>query len=342
MTMKPNILLTSAGRRSYIVDYFKQSGKYNKIFASNSEYTIALQCADEYVLTPLIYSDEYIPFLIHYCRDNSINIVLSLFDIDCYMLAQHRSEFENNGICLVGGDAEFVKICNDKYSTSLWAVKHGFSSPQTFLTVDAAVQAIMEGELNYPVMIKPRWGMGSIGIYIVDDEDELRLFAKKCIDKTKKTFLRYESSLTPQNPIIIQELIDGDEYALDIVNDLQGNYITTHVTKKYEMRGGETFMGMVVENESLMQLGHDIGVISSHSGILSLDIMSQNNGKQQIIDLNCRISGTYPIVHLAGFDFPKLLADMYTNGNVNSEYLHVKYNQIVIKDLTPKVLNILQ
>ena len=48
-----NILLTSVGRRTYLIEYFKEAMKcVGKVFASNSEYTYTLSHADEYVITP--------------------------------------------------------------------------------------------------------------------------------------------------------------------------------------------------------------------------------------------------------------------------------------------------
>lgn len=64
-----NILLTSAGRRTYMVEYFKQALNGNgKVFASNSILTYTLEQADEFVITPNIYDDSYIAFLLDYCK----------------------------------------------------------------------------------------------------------------------------------------------------------------------------------------------------------------------------------------------------------------------------------
>lgn len=88
-----NVLLTSAGRRSYIVDYLK--GKWNrKVYASNSAYTIALKRADGYFISPLIYNPEYIPSIIKFCKEHEIKVVLSLFDIDLLVLAQNADAFK--------------------------------------------------------------------------------------------------------------------------------------------------------------------------------------------------------------------------------------------------------
>ncbi len=65
-----NILLTSVGRRAYMVKYFKEVvGPEGIVHISNSsDNTVAFQYADKCTITPLIYSDEYIPFLLEYCK----------------------------------------------------------------------------------------------------------------------------------------------------------------------------------------------------------------------------------------------------------------------------------
>ena len=71
-----NILLTSAGRRAYLVDYFKKANGINKVYASNSDYTIALERADGYFISPLIYSEDYISSIINYCKEKEISAAL--------------------------------------------------------------------------------------------------------------------------------------------------------------------------------------------------------------------------------------------------------------------------
>ena len=78
-----NILLVSAGRRTYLVNYFKHAlNGQGTVHASNSIMTYTLTQADEHVITPAIYSNEYVPFLIDYCKKYNIMAIISLFDID--------------------------------------------------------------------------------------------------------------------------------------------------------------------------------------------------------------------------------------------------------------------
>ena len=82
-----NILLTSAGRRGYLVEYFKKALEgIGEVHVGNSTpVSPSFYYADHAVVTPLIYDEAYIPFLLDYCKKNHIDAVLSLFDVDLYM-----------------------------------------------------------------------------------------------------------------------------------------------------------------------------------------------------------------------------------------------------------------
>ena len=175
-----NILLTSAGRRTYLVEYFKKAlcGQ-GKVYASNSIDTYTLHQADGYVITPAIYDKEYINFLISYCKKNRISAIISLFDIDLPVLAKHKDDFEKEGIKVVVSDYNVTQICNDKWSTYEFLVRLGLPQTPSYLNLENLKNDIAEGVVNYPFILKPRWGMGSIGIYKACNEQELLVFYAK-------------------------------------------------------------------------------------------------------------------------------------------------------------------
>ena len=96
MEQKPlRLLFTSAGRRAYLIRFFQDALKGNgMVFAANSSpVSTALQAADKAIVTPLIYDEAYIPFLLRFCREQKIDALMSLFDIDLPVLAAHKAEF---------------------------------------------------------------------------------------------------------------------------------------------------------------------------------------------------------------------------------------------------------
>lgn len=53
--------------------------------------------------------------------------------------------------------------------------------------------------------------------------------------------------MTKDEPIIYQEVMTGEEYGLDVLNDLNGNYIKTFAKQKVTMRSGETDLGRTAD-----------------------------------------------------------------------------------------------
>jgi len=333
-----NILLTSAGRRSYIVDYFKSTKGIGKVYASNSTYTIALKRADGYFISPLIYDADYIPSIITYCKQNEINAVLSLFDVDLLVLSRRTKDFEDNGIKLILAPADFVEICNDKYKTYQYISHLGLSTPKTYIHIDEVKQAIANGVLSYPIVIKPRWGMASIGIYKVYDEEELICFSKRCYRDIFDSYLKYESSMTKDEAIIYQQMMTGKEFGLDVLNDLNGHYIRTYAKEKVTMRSGETDLGRTADSTPFVDLGKIIAEHSGHTGILSVDCFLTPDNEVYVTEMNCRISGHYPLSYLAGFNYPQLLVDWLNGKPTDESLLHFETDLYVVKDLCPTIL----
>ena len=334
-----NILLTSVGRRGYLVDYFKEGFLKNRlIYTANSELTNTMKRSDGYLITPLIYEDSYIDTIITFCKKNDISIILSLFDIDLYILAKNEHLFLENGITLLLAPEKKVEVCNDKWETYHFLKSLDIATPKTYLNPSDALLAINSGELNFPLIIKPRWGMASMGIYIVDDEAELEVLYKKSCKDVFKSYLKYESALTEDAPIIIQELLIGDEYGVDVINDLNADYYTCLAKQKVRMRAGETDLGLTVESTPFEKIAKTLGENINHKGVLSVDCFLVN-GEVFVTEMNCRISGHYPISHVAGFKFPELLRSWLDSVPVNKEDVAFETGVYVSKELQIKRLD---
>lgn len=332
-----NILLTSVGRRSYIVEYFRQAlAGAGVVFAANSELTYAVSQADNHIITPLIYDPDYIPFLLQYCQDKKITALLSLFDVDLAVLAKSRFAFQKIGTRVILAEDKMIEMCNDKWKTHQLAKRLGLMSPATYKSLGGAQRALECGDLRFPVILKPRWGMASIGIYIANNHDELRVLYAKSNDDAMSGHLKYESSATSSEAILIQELLFGKEYGLDIVNDLEGNFVAVFAKHKAVMRAGETDIGVTVDPAPFKAMALSISQEIRHESVLSLDCF-RNNAGIFLTELNCRISGHYPISHLAGVNVPMQIIRWLNGKGTDADLLKCEVGVTVIKDLEPRV-----
>ncbi|MDU5108317.1 GNAT family N-acetyltransferase [Clostridium sp.] len=329
-----NILLTSVGRRSYLVKYFKEAlGENGEIHVSNSSYiSPAFQYADKSVVTPLIYNDNYISFLKNYCIENNISAIISLFDIDLPILSLKKKEFEDIGTKVIVSDENVINICNDKWETYKFLINNNFKAPKTFLELDDAILAIRNREIEYPVIIKPRWGMGSISVYEAENEEELNVLYKKAIRSVMNTYLKYESLENIEKSILIQEKLKGQEYGLDVINNLNGEYQNTVVKKKFAMRSGETDCAEIIDNENMKMLGQEISCKLKHISNLDMDVFLYDD-EPYILEMNARFGGGYPFSHMSGVNLPKAIVCWLGGKEADKLLLNEKKGYIAHKDI---------
>lgn len=335
-----NILLTSAGRRNYLVKYFKEAIQdQGEIHASNSVWSPALEVADKAVITPLIYDDTYIQFILEYCLTNDISVILSLFDIDLPVLSKSKNLFKKNGIELLVSDFEVTQICNDKWETYKFLISNGILTPKTFISKQNCLESVSCGQTKFPLVIKPRWGMGSIGICVADNRNELEVLVKKTKNEILNSYLKFESTATPDESIIIQEMVSGIEYGLDVINDLNKNYITTLVKRKTAMRAGETDSAITENNPILRKTGETISKHLGHILNLDVDCFFDIVKKPYVLEMNCRFGGHYPFSHLAGANLPLAIVKWISGKVVERSLFDIQYGvegykEIVIKQKT--------
>ncbi|NLD61205.1 ATP-grasp domain-containing protein [Candidatus Sumerlaeota bacterium] len=329
-----NLLLTSVGRRSYLVKYFRDALKgIGKVHVANSsDVTPAFQEADEGVVTPLIYDDGYIPFLLEYCKQHQIGLLLSLFDIDLLILAQNKKKFQDIGVRVVVSDEAVIRICNDKWATYHFLTENGFNAPQTFVSMDEVTRKLEANELRFPLILKPRWGMGSIGIYEAENKQELFVLYEKIKRDIQKTYLKYESAEDREQSVLVQEKLDAQEYGLDVINDLDGVYQTTIVKRKFAMRSGETDCAVTEDNEPIRQIGARLSQCLKHLGNLDVDVLVVND-RIYVLEMNARFGGGYPFSHIAGCNLPQAIVNWQCARSADT-LLNVEFGVKAHKDIS--------
>jgi carbamoyl-phosphate synthase large subunit len=322
-----NVMLTCAGRRNYLVQFFREAvGNQGKVFAGDATLEApALQEADESFLLPRINHSDYFDKLLDICEQKQVRLIIPLNDLELPYLARQRDRFLKIGTIPVVSSPEVIDICFDKFATFQFLQNLGISAPKTYLSLEEAREAIAQGEITFPLVVKPRWGSASIGIEYPQDDEELELayrFVKKLLGRS---FLAEVSSSDPERCILIQERLTGQEHGLDIINNLDGAYITTFVKRKLTMRGGETDRAVTVENAEIKQLGEKIGQKLGHIGNLDCDVMVGPKGFS-VLELNPRFGGGYPFSQMAGANIPAALIAWANGDQPHESWLRVEGN----------------
>lgn len=329
-----NVLLTSVGRRSYLVKYFQSAleGK-GKVFGVNSEaMSSGMYACDESFVVPLVDDVNYIPTLLKIAIDNDIKIIIPLFDIDLPYLAEKKELFIKNDITIIVSDVDTIEVANDKWKTFLFLKENNFSTPLTYISLDNIVKDIKNKIISYPLIIKPRWGMGSIGVYKADNYNELVFFYNYVRKSIKQTYIT-KMNINPLNDaVLIQEWIDGIEYGIDVFNNLESSYLMSIAKEKIAMRAGETDVSLTVIDDKLEELSQSLSQKLKHIGNLDVDVLFDGT-TYYIVEFNARFGGGFPFSYLSGANFIQLLIQL-----LNKEMLSlpkIEAGTLCLKDIVP-------
>lgn len=327
-----NILFTCAGRRTYLLKYFKENlTESDKIIATDMQLSApALQVADIKLQVPAVYSPDYIDITLDICKNYKVDALLSLNDLELPILANNKHLFEELGVKVIVSSPEVIDICFDKYETAKWVESIGLKSPKTYIRLEDVKKALKTGEISFPLFMKPRWGSGSIGLESISDMEDLDMYYNILMKKIKKTILATAS--IGNEYILIQEKLTGNEYGLDVMNDLDGNNVGVSVKQKLAMRSGETDKAITLDLPDVKQMGEQIGKELRHIGNLDVDIMQRANGDYCILELNPRFGGGFPFSYEAGVNLPKAIIEWIKGNDTDYSILIPQYNKMFAKN----------
>ena len=291
-----NILLTSVGRRVELLKAFRQSmcrsnitGKI--ITADLKRSAPASFLADTAELAPRIDDPDYVEKLLDICDRHRIDLLIPLIDTELYLLSLYRQKFADRGVTLLLSSVRTNEICYSKKETGIFFEKIGVKTPKVY-------DLSQNPELTFPLIVKPNTGSSSVGVYYVRDSTELNFFA---------TYIK---------DAIVQELIAGDEYTIDILVDFKGNVISIVPRLRLETRAGEVSKGITVKNPALIAAAkYVVESLPGAIGCITVQCFLQSNGEIVFIEINPRFGGGYPLSYRAGADFPSWIVQSLAGEN---------------------------
>ncbi|WP_417811843.1 ATP-grasp domain-containing protein [Thalassospira alkalitolerans] len=294
-----NVLLTCAGRRHYLASYFRGalSGDGRLIGADMDITAPALAACDRAHNVPAVSAPEYIDRIIEIVKEEDVKMVFSLNDLEVGLLSENRERIESEtGATVFVPDFETLRICADKWETFLFSEGLGLPTIPTFLSTDDALLAVHKGITRLPMIVKPRWGSASIALSIVENKDDLEEAFAACGRAVAQSAL---ASLGSENAVIIQQLITGTEFGVDVLFNAKCEYQGFTAKRKLGMRSGETDKAITVAPDNFVEPIERISKVLRHRGNLDCDFLEQD-GQIYLLEMNPRFGGGYPFSHEAG------------------------------------------
>jgi carbamoyl-phosphate synthase large subunit len=277
------VLLTGVGKRYDIVSAFAQHATV--VAADPNPLAPAQYAAHHRRAVPRIDDPEYVPALQSLCEEFGVGAVVPLTDLDLHVLADARAAGELPAFV---PDPDIARSTFDKYETHLLLSRLGLPSPPTVLPGEPVE--------SFPVMVKPRWGSGARSIHRADDA------------RAADFFVDYINE-----PAMVQRCMDGPEFSMDVLCDLDGRCLNAIPRTMIESRGGESIKGTVIADPELIDLGRRVAEALGVRGPATIQAFRDREIGLGITDVNTRFGGAFPApmyAALPGRTYPELIVRM--------------------------------
>ncbi len=282
-----NILLTAGSRRVPLVQAFRTALRSlglsgSVIVADVNPLSPAVHVADRAYRVPMADAPDYLPELLGICEADNVRLIVPTIDDELPMFGAARDQFAAVGTLAACSSEATAVTCNDKFTTCTTLRDAGVPAAATWLPEH------LPEHLAPPLFIKPRTGRGAVGAHAVATQEELAFFLHHLADP------------------VVQEYLEGPEYTIDVLCDLQGAPLSIVPRERVVIRAGVTDRGRTVKDTRLVRLAEQVCAAVPFRGALNIQCRMRED-EAVIFEINPRFSGGIPLTIQAGADFPQML-----------------------------------
>ena len=312
--MEVNILISSVSNKVWLVKAFQEALRLEDdiqgkvISIDQDRLSAGLYESDKHYLVPSSEDPKFILEILEICAKEKISLVIPTRDDELLLFARCGELFKEKGIHTAISPIETIRICQDKYYFSRILKVRGIPIPRTFLPGE--IKKI--DSIKYPLMVKPREGSSSQGVYRVNNQEELKFFTG------------YVSKP------IIQEFIDGKEYTVDLFSDFKGKIISIVPRERIFTRGGESVKGKTVKDGEATDYALGISRILDFRGAITLQYIRSSEGVKWI-EVNPRFGGGCNLSIAAGANSPLFLVQIITGKKISPKIEEFKENLTMLR-----------
>lgn len=249
-----------------------------------SYMSVGLYMCDEAIISPYAKDENFIQWVIEICHTKNIDIIMTGVEEIVLELEKNREKLEScSHAIFVSSSLDKLVIGQDKYLTSKWLKDNNCNYPKFCLLENKDQLNSLVAEVGYPLILKPRSGKSSNGVYKVIDATELEKYAE----------------LT--NYIVQQYVGDEDsEYTVGCYCSKTG-ILQNIIIMNRKLKNGTTIYAKVVDNENICLEIKKICQQFKPNGPFNVQLRLDKDGRPVPFEFNVRFSGTTAIRSIFGY-----------------------------------------
>jgi carbamoyl-phosphate synthase large subunit len=264
--------------------------------------------SDKHYVVPPVGDATYISHILEICQQEGAGVVFPVIDEEQIGFAESRGRFEEKGVRAIVNDPAAIRIARDKYLTHQWCEENGILTPASYLPDKLPGPR----HVSFPLIVKPRTGQGTRGVFKACSQRELDFFVEYVPDP------------------FVQEFIDGLEYTIDILTDFQGEIISVLPKARIETKAGMQVKGKTANDPRLIQYGISLTRKLGLAPRCNIQCIVVDH-RIYLIEINPKFPASLPFTVAAGVNSPLLLVKMHLGERVPPMIGHFRDGLLMLR-----------
>jgi predicted ATP-grasp superfamily ATP-dependent carboligase len=265
-------------------------------------------CAESWIYpAPDRQPEQFIDWLLAKARAGTFEVLFAIDERTLDVLTKYHEEISRYVSFPAVNYATYIKARN-KWNTITLAQSLGIPCPKTLGLDRLENLSHAVNELTFPVIIKPWLSSGSRGLAYVKTAGEL----EEACERIHKAY----------GGLLLQEYIPpgGDTFGVEVLMHWDGNPRATFVHRRlreYPIAGGPSTLRESLAYPELTELGSRLLQAMGWVGVAMVEFkVDPRDGVPKLMEVNPKFWGSIALPIAAGVDFPYLLYQMATKGDV--------------------------
>ncbi len=197
----------------------------------------------------------------------------------------------NDALGLCGISKQAAQFCTDKILTHQQLSTAGLSMPKLILATDTADIQSAVAEIGFPVLLKPRFGSGSLGVFVARTWAELQRHLPWHLQQRQRNSQQtlIESFLTGQE-IGVDGVVIGDQTQLLLIRDKEVTDLPFRLPYAY-LAPADIAPSSLLEQQIATTLAQAVSALGLRNCLVHADLILASDGKVYVIDISGRPAG---------------------------------------------------
>lgn len=251
-----------------------------------------------------IVDDNYIRSLLQLVSTGSYDVLMPIGELSTNPVTQHEDEFKKFVKLACAPRDTYINAFN-KQITFDTAMENGIPCPYTRHSKQDIEEYL--NTCTFPIIIKPRQGLGSIGFHKFEKREDFWPYMK-------------EHSLNPDD-YVVQEFVDyEDRISANLFVDQKGNICTSYAVDALRWFPIDAGAGVLSETVDAHEVLEAAGRLLQHlkwKGFAQVAfMMDKNTGEPRLQEINGRIPASIKMAYMLGYNISRQMLEMVYNEDV--------------------------